>query len=102
MYNNTAHTYSTGWRWASDDWDVQSATSEQLAPLAGADRDTFGWLYNVDFTSYSATNPGQPTKSMTHFVRRRRVVHTLVFDGKGSAMPSVQHFVRSKCFLINA
>jgi hypothetical protein len=76
-------TARAGWRWFTDDWEIPSHNPDVL-PMAfqSADRDSLGWMYNVDFSSYSSTNRGVPTKGMTHFVRRRRILRTMIFDGK--------------------
>ena len=73
---------SPGWRWFTADWEVPSHNPDVLPmPFQSADRDSLGWMYNVDFSSYSPTNRGVPTKGMTHFVRRRRILRTMIFDG---------------------
>jgi hypothetical protein len=69
----------SGWKWTEEDWQVDLADGPCALFAAGVDQ---GWLYCSDFSSFSSATSGQARKGMTHFVRRRRLVRTMVFDGK--------------------
>jgi hypothetical protein len=80
LHVSTGYSYLEDWMvHSADDKDAPVPLREVLAGK-GADGGSFGWLYNVDFGTYTA-NPGQPKKGLAHFVRRRRLTREAVFNG---------------------
>lgn len=72
----------SGWLWDPEsNWDVE---------LNLTDVDAEGFSYSVDFQHFTGDNtPDAPmtcggcgTKTMMHFVRRRRLARNQCFDGK--------------------
>jgi hypothetical protein len=70
-----------GWDYDGD-WLIASIVDFSAMPYAAAGNEV-GWLYHVDFGSFSSS-AGQAKKGMTHFVRRRKLVRYQVFDGESS------------------
>ncbi len=70
-----------------DDWYVHDAGNRPPTPLRqllsgkGEDGANFGWWYCVDFGGFT-TNSGVSKKGLSHFVRRRKLTRTMVFNGE--------------------
>lgn len=67
-----------GWYWESSDnsglaqWNIDN--SQECS-------DSEGWTYSVDFSSFIDADSGSAVKGMIHFVRRKRLYCTKLFDG---------------------
>lgn len=95
--NDVPLVLSTGWQYCDAEWMVDGdnglrtplssvsspppSTGKSGGGGGGAEDWASGWQYSVDFGGFQQ-NQGSSKKGMTHFVRRRKLVRTVQFDGE--------------------
>ena len=67
-----------GWYWDGSDSNGLAQWNVDVSQVCS---DSEGWIYSVDFSSFVDEDSGTAVKGMIHFVRRKRLYCTKLFDG---------------------